>query len=151
MNIVICMEGALFSYSLADLLGFSAFVQLENLSCPLDDCRRESGESRYFDAVALACRAGLDGVQEDDSARGFLPLTREVARGGRQLFGESELVVVGGEERARADALVQVLDDGPGEREAVVGAGAAADFVEQDKAARRGCVEDVRRSRSSRP
>ena len=41
--------------------------------------------------------------------------------------------------------VVQVLGDGPGQRDAVVGAGAAADLVEDDQAARRGVVEDVGR------
>ena len=79
--------GSVFSYSLADLLGFRAFVQFENLSCPRDDCSRESGESRYFDAVALACRAGLDGVEEDDSACGFLDGDAQVSEA-FQSFGE---------------------------------------------------------------
>ncbi len=55
---------------------------------------------------------------------------------------QGELVVVGGEEGARADAVVQVFDGCPGEREAVVGGGAAAHFVEQDERARGRGVED---------
>src|SRR6266404_4257935 len=35
-----------------------------------------------------------------------------------------------------------MLDDSPGDGEAVKGGGAAADFVEQDEAGRRGVVED---------
>ena len=54
-------------------------------------------------------------------------------------------MVVGGEQRAAADVVVQVLDDGPGQREAVVGARPAADFVEDHQAARRGVVEDAGR------
>ena len=41
-------------------------------------------------------------------------------------------MVVGGEEGAAADGVVQVLGDGPGDGEAVEGAGAAADLVEDD-------------------
>ena len=62
----------------------------------------------------------------------------------RVLAKSVEFVVVGGEEGAAADVVVEVFDDGPGERDAVVGAGAAADFVEDHQAARRGGVEDVR-------
>jgi len=39
---------------------------------------------------------------------------------------------------------VQMLDHGPGNGEAVVGRGAAADFVEDDEGTGRGVVEDVR-------
>ena len=58
-----------------------------------------------------------------------------------------QLVVVGGEERLRAAArvVVQVFDDGAGDGQAVVGAGAAPDLVQDDQAARRGVVQDVRR------
>src|SRR6516165_6286882 len=48
-----------------------------------------------------------------------------------------------GEERFGADLVVQVLDDGPREAEAVEGAGAATDFIEDDQAALGGVVEDV--------
>src|ERR1700731_5058467 len=47
-----------------------------------------------------------------------------------------------GEERARAGVLLQMLDHGPGDGEAVEGSGAAANFVEQDEAGRRGVIED---------
>jgi len=45
----------------------------------------------------------------------------------------------------RADLVVQVLDDAPGQAQAVERARAAADLVEDDQAARGGAVEDVRR------
>src|SRR3972149_5878242 len=50
-------------------------------------------------------------------------------------FGEvGELVIGGGEEPLGLSArvLVEVLDDGPGQRHAVEGRGAAADLVEED-------------------
>jgi len=40
---------------------------------------------------------------------------------------------------------MQMLDDGPRDREAIVGRGAAADFVEDDERTVGGVVEDVRR------
>ena len=56
-----------------------------------------------------------------------------------------EFVVVGGEEGAGTAGLVgvEVLDNGPCDGEAVVGAGAAANFVENDEAAGGRIVEDV--------
>jgi hypothetical protein len=45
-----------------------------------------------------------------------------------------QLVVVGGEQRLGAVVLVQVLDDRPGQRQAVEGGGAAADLVEDHQA-----------------
>ena len=49
-----------------------------------------------------------------------------------------------GEQRAAADLVVQVLDHGPGQREPVVGAGAAADLVQDHQAAARGQVQNPR-------
>jgi hypothetical protein len=48
-----------------------------------------------------------------------------------------QLVEVGGEQRAAAVDLVQVLDRRPGDRQAVEGRGAAADLVEDDQRALR--------------
>src|SRR5262249_18313674 len=67
-----------------------------------------------------------------------------VAEPGLCLLELDELVVVRCEERAAAHGVVQVLGDRPGERDAVEGAGAAADLIEDDQAARGGVVEDVR-------
>ncbi len=56
----------------------------------------------------------------------------------RSFFGQFvEFVVVGGEQRFGAGALVvvQVFGEAPGDADAVVGAGAAPDFVEQDERA----------------
>ena len=50
-------------------------------------------------------------------------------------FGQ--FVIMRGEQRFCADLVVQMFDDAPGEAQAIEGAGAAADFVEYDQAARR--------------
>ena len=54
---------------------------------------------------------------------------------------------MGGEEGAGALVVcaVEVLDDGPGDTEAVVGAGAPADFIKDDEGTGGGVVEDVGR------
>src|SRR5438105_9144495 len=52
-------------------------------------------------------------------------------------------MVMGGEERAGAGVLLQMLDYRPGDREAVEGGGSAANFVEEDEARRRGVIEDA--------
>src|SRR2546421_579890 len=46
-----------------------------------------------------------------------------------------KLVVVGGEHRAAADGVVQVLGNRPGDGQAIVGARAASDLVEHDQRA----------------
>ena len=51
---------------------------------------------------------------------------------------------MGGEERFRAHLIVQVLHNGPRQREAVKGARAAPDFIQHNQAARGGVVENVR-------
>jgi hypothetical protein len=58
-----------------------------------------------------------------------------------------QFVVVRGEERARPAlrVVVQVFDDGPGNRHPIVSAGAASDFVQNEQALRRRVVEDVGR------
>src|SRR4029077_1193307 len=50
---------------------------------------------------------------------------------------------MGGEEGAGARVLLEMLDDGPGDGEAVESGGSAADFVEEDEAGGSGMVEDA--------
>ena len=84
-------------------------------------------------------------MQEHDLVVPLLHGDVEVADAGELFFEIGQFVVVRGEESAATDRVVDVLDDAPGERQAVVGAGAAADFVEDDEAAWRGGVEDAGR------
>src|SRR5687768_16394140 len=54
-------------------------------------------------------------------------------------------MIVSGEERSGADALMDELDDRPGKSKSIVGRGPAADFVEDDQTVLRGRVENDRR------
>lgn len=91
-------------------------------------CAREDGlgkacESGDLDAVGFVCCAGQDFVEEDDF---LVPLThRDVAIYHRCAgVGEvGELMVVGGEECAAFDLIVQMLSDRPGDGEPVEGCG----------------------------
>ena len=74
---------------------------------------------------------------------------RVVGDAGAVLRELGELVVVRREQRAAADRVVEVLGDGPRDREAVVGARAAADLVEDHERAPRGVAQDVAVSRIS--
>ena len=101
-----------------------------------------AGEARDRDAVAAARRAGHEAVQEHHVVA-VLARGDGVVRDARRLLRElGELVVVRREERAAADDVVQVLGDRPGDGEAVVGARAAADLVEDDQRAPRGVAQD---------
>ena len=57
-----------------------------------------------------------------------------VLHAGEEIGELSEFMVVRGEERARARVLLQMLDDSPGNGEAVKGRSAAADFIKENEA-----------------
>ena len=60
----------------------------------------------------------------------------------REQIGKfGQFMVVRGEEGSRASVRLQIFDHGPGDREAVEGGRAAADFVEQHQAMRRGQIQ----------
>src|SRR5215470_9710829 len=61
---------------------------------------------------------------------------------GEQVGELGEFVIVRGKKRARAGLPLKMLDDGPGDGEAVESGGAATDFVKQDKTRRRRMVQD---------
>ena len=97
-----------------------------------------AGQPRDLDAVALAGRAGDDAAQEDDVALPLAHRDRAVVDARLAARQVGQLVVVGGEQHQRPRrGIVQVLGHRPGDRDAVEGAGAAADLVEHDQAARR--------------
>ena len=56
-----------------------------------------------------------------------------------------EFVVVGGEEGAAGDLVVEVFGNAPRNREAIKGGSAASDLIQNHKATRSRIVEDVRR------
>src|SRR5579859_5802768 len=107
----------------------------------------DAGELRHVDAVALIRAARHDLAQEDHLA--VLFRHGDVAGAySRQRAGKlHQLMVVRGEERLGATAfvVVQILDNGPRDGQSIVGARAASDLVENDEAARRGVMQNVRR------
>ena len=92
-----------------------------------------------------------DLVQQHEIA---LPLARAdvVQRQRVEPVGEPrQLVIMGREQAAAADLVVHRLDHRPGDREPVIGRGAAADLVEDDEARSASPARGSRRSRPSRP
>ena len=66
----------------------------------------------------------------------------------RQDFGQfGQFVIVSSEKGfgPQPGMVVDVLDDGPGNRDAVVGAGSTTDLIKDEQAASTGVIEDVGR------
>ena len=105
----------------------------------------DAGQAGHLDAVALVRAALDDFAQENDLivplAHGDVVISHP--RQPRREFGQ--FMVMRGEKRFGADLVVQMFDDGPCQAQAVECARAAADFIQDDQAARGGVVEDVRR------
>src|ERR1039458_4157046 len=99
----------------------ASFTETLRLRMP-SSCSASSVSSWFrsdFDAVAAVGLAGLDFAQEDDAVAGFLHGDAEVADAIKLLGQFGEFVVVRGEERFGARAGVDVLDHGPGQRQAI--------------------------------
>lgn len=122
---------------------FGFFEDAEDGFGAFDDGAGHAGEAGDLDAVAFVGATGEDLVEEDDAVLPFTDGDIEVAEAGEPGGEFGEFVVVGGEEGAGADGVVEVFDDRPGEAESVEGAGAAPDFIEDDQAAAGGVVEDA--------
>ena len=111
----------------------------------VDDGIGESGEAGDLNAVGAVGGAFGDLTDKDDFVVPFFDDDGVVLKAGKG-FGElGEFVVMGGKEGTGAGAFggVEVFNDGPGDGETVVGAGAAPDFVEDDEAFGAGVIEDV--------
>ena len=100
-----------------------------------------------MDAVALVRRAGDDLVEEGHLAVLLGHGDVEVLDARERPGQIGELVVVGGEQRLGAErgVVVDVLGHGAGDGEAVVGARASSDLVEDDERPLGGVAQDLRR------
>ena len=110
-----------------------------------DDAIRDAGQRRDLDAVALIGRAFLDSVQKNDPVPVLDGVEMDIGQFGVFVREPGQLEIVRREQRQAAVLLDQVAQDGEGQRHAVEGRGAAADFVHQHQAVRRRVVQDRRR------
>ena len=108
-----------------------------------DDGARHAGQSSDLQPVAAAGGAVLHAVQKDQRLAVLGDLQVHVGHPGEALRQLGQLEVVRREQGEGADARGQILGAGARQREAVVGAGAAADLVHQHQTAGRGVVQDV--------
>jgi len=122
---------------------FGFFQIAENFLGTFEHSFRDAGQTRDLDAVAFVGAAFDDFAQKNDLIVPFANGGVEVFEA-RQAAGEfGEFVVMRCEQGFCADLVMQVFDDAPGQAEAVEGAGATSDFIEDDETARGGVVEDV--------
>src|SRR5687768_9145951 len=98
-----------------------------------------------MNSVALVAGASADTLHEYDLVTILGNLNPVVPGSGQNRFEFGELVVMGREHgHGLRGTFVKPLADGPGDREAIKGRGAAADLVEKNQRAVSGVVEDVR-------
>src|ERR1700682_4928412 len=117
----------------------------EHLARPHHDLARKAGELGDMNAVAAVRAALHDLVQEDDALTFLAHFHPEVVEARQSLGQRGQLVVMGREERQRAQLrrVMKVLEDRLRDAHPVVSARAAADLVEDKQAAGRRVGEDV--------
>src|SRR5690554_175514 len=119
----------------------------ENFLCPFDDFWGESRHLSHMDSKTVLASAWHQFSQKYNPVVHFFGRYVVIADAWIEFFELVEFVVMGGEQGfwVIRGVLVEVFGHGPGDRDTVVSAGAAADFVEQDEAPGRKIVDDVRR------
>src|SRR5437773_553402 len=117
----------------------------EDLTRPYHHLPRKADALRHLNAVAAVGAPCHDLVQEDNALAFFAHFHSEVAQPWQPLGQRGQLVVMGCEQSQRAQlwSIVQVLEDRLGDADTVVGAGAAADLIEDEEAAGRRVRENV--------
>src|SRR5258708_1595018 len=98
-----------------------------------------------MDAIAAICAARNDPVQERDPAPVLADLDAVIAHRRQPVRQRRELVEVGGEERLAAEpgSIMDVLDHSLSDADAVVGAGAATDLIDDQQAPVGGVIQDI--------
>ena len=117
-------------------------VALQDFAGALDDAAGQAGEAGDFDAVTFVGAARLNAAEKNDFAGRFFHRNVNILHAGEKVGEFGELVIVGGEERARASVLLEMLDHSPSDGEAVERGGAAANLIEEDEAGRSGVIEN---------
>ena len=123
-------------YALAQTLVVHGLLQLvQHLVGAFHDARRHSRQPCHVDAEAVGTASRLQAAQEDDLAIHLPHAYVEVLDACELGFHLVQFVVVCGEERAGVPhaVLMDILHNGPRDAYAVVGAGAAPQFVEEHK------------------
>ena len=121
------------------------FELLEDNLGAAHDALGHAGYLCHMDTEGVLAATGHELAQEDNLVADLLDAHIVVAYGGELALHLVELMIVGGKERAGASLgiLVEVLDDGPGYADAVVGRGATPQFVEEHQRALGDIVEYV--------
>src|SRR5258708_6379235 len=117
----------------------------EELPCPRRHHRGEPGNFSHVDAIAAVRPARHDPVQERDPAAVLADLDAVIAQRGEPLCQGRQLVEMGGEQglAAKPGSVMDVLDYSLSDADAVIGAGAAPDLIDDQQAPVGGVVEDV--------
>lgn len=101
----------------------------------------KAGEASDLDAVGFICSTGEDFVEKDNF---FVPFTHSNVAIDDSIAGVGEVgefMVMGGEEGAAFDLVVQMLGDCPRDGETVESCGSAADLIENDQRFFGGMIE----------
>ena len=116
-----------------------SFKLLQDDIRPGNNGSGHAGKLRHMYAEAVFRPAAFELSEEDDLPINLLHAHIEVLDAGEALLHLVQLMVVRGKERAgmAAVAFVDVLDDSPRYGDAVIGACAASQFVEEHQTALR--------------
>ncbi len=109
----------------------------------LDHRFRHPRQCGNLQTVGAAGRPLLYRVHKGDGVAVLYRIEVDVGQPAHQLGQAGQLEVVGGEQGVGANLARQLFGAGPRQREAVVGAGAAANLVHQHQTAGGGVVEDI--------
>src|SRR6266849_1467656 len=107
-------------FVLALLVFFQDFAGALNLAAG------KSRESSDFNAVTLVGAAGFDAAKKNNFAGRLFHRNVHVFHRGEKFPKLGQLMIRRGEERTRASVLLQVLNNGPGNGQAIERSGAAA-------------------------
>ena len=123
---------------------FAAFEILQNLACAGDDGLRQSGELSHCNAVRTTRPSRHEPAQKHHLIFPFPGLEVAVADPRPRARQVGEFVIVRGEKRPRAQSrrVVEMFEYRPCDRQAIKGAGASPDLVENQQAASRGSPQD---------
>ena len=118
---------------------------MDDLFGPLDHVVGHARQLGYLNAVALVCAALDDLSQENDIVAFFFYGDAVIVHAGQFSFQLCQFMVVSGKQRLgpQKSRVADVLHHCPGNGQAVEGAGASANLVQNEQAVGRGVAQNV--------
>src|SRR5579884_2928833 len=114
---------------------FAIFQLLQNRLCTLHNTRWHARQLRNMDSITTSNRSRCYPMQENNASLLIIADHHSIDIEMRKLIRHCcQFMIVGGKQGSRSSSIMQMLYNGPRNRQSIVRTGATANLIENDQA-----------------